>query len=113
MFVFNIIQPSSELISLIVPHMSKTGKFAILDGNNKSWVGRYVPSRKRNVLSPKEMEANLKSHGFAIREHRGAVAIPPSVWPFDYFGLVSRLDGALCKSWFFSISHLLLAERKG
>lgn len=113
MFAFNIIQPSSKLISLIVPHMSKTGKFAILDGNNRSWVGRYVPSRKRDVLSPKEMESNLEGHGFVIREHRGGVAIPPSVWPFDFLGLITGLDGLLCKNWFFSVSHLLLAEHRG
>ncbi len=111
MFAFNIIQPSSKLISLIVPHMSNTAKFAIIDGNRTSWVGRYVPSRKRDVLSPKEMDENLKGHGFTISAHRGGVAIPPSVWPFDFLGLITGLDALLCSSWFFAISHHILAER--
>jgi hypothetical protein len=113
MFAFNIIQPSRKLISLIVPHMSNTAKFAIVDGNRTSWAGRYVPSRRRNVLSPKEMGENLKGHGFAITDHRGQVAFPASVWPLDFLGLVTGLDALLCKSWFLAIQHHILAERAG
>jgi hypothetical protein len=109
MWAFNNIQPTSKLISLVAPHMKNDGKLAVLDGNNTSWLARYVPSRWRDVLSPAELRTRLENHGFEICEHCGGVAIPPFAWVLNYFGLLTRLDELLGKNWFFPVSQRVFA----
>lgn len=112
MFAFNIMQPSLRLLSLIERCLSEQARIAILDGNNISWLSRIMPSRRRNALSPYELDQALSNLQFKILEHRGGVALPPLLWYLNWFNLVSVLDNILIgQSWFFPVSHYVLAER--
>lgn len=113
MFAFNIMQPSKRLISSMVPSLSQDALLAILDGNSLCWLPRVFRSRRRQVLSPLQLERELVDYGFTITEHRGGVSVPPFLWALNAFNMVTRIDYVLDHVWFFPASHLLMAERKG
>jgi SAM-dependent methyltransferase len=112
LFAFNMMQPSRDLISLLAPHMSDNGKIALLDGNRLCWASRVLPWRRRNVLSPKELEAELRKYGFSTADHYGGVTFPPAFWRCFPYPLLSRMDSCLAsRSWVFPVSHQILAGR--
>lgn len=110
MFAFNMMQPSRELLKLMLPSVTKGGRIAITDGNNVSWLARIVPSRRRNVLSPVELATELERSGFRIVDHRGGIVLPPPAWRVGGMALTS-IDDWLSKSWFWPISQQLIAEK--
>jgi hypothetical protein len=83
----------------------------IVDGNNRSWLARFVPSRRRDVWSPREFDAALRQRGFSIAAHRGAVSLPPAIWNLAPRIMLEALDSCMNGNWFMPVSHLLMAER--
>lgn len=111
LFAFNMMQPNKDLISKIFKCISVNAKFIIQDGNNLSWLARLLPSRKRNVLSPLDMQNELKSYGFSIKAHTGGVSLPPIFWYIFPYSLLKKIDSFLNKFWIFPVSHHILAEK--
>ncbi len=113
LFAFNMMQPSKKLISLIAPHMSKESSIAILDGNRSFWASRFFSWRRRNTMSPTELENDFRQYGYTIIDHYGGVIFPPPLWCCLPYALLSRVDGWLgCRSWLFPVSHQILAGRR-
>jgi SAM-dependent methyltransferase len=110
-FAFNMMQPSSKLISTIEPHLAEGARIAILDGNSISWLPRFWPPRRRNAWSPRQFRAELERRGFAITYHRGGVALAPLFWACGLTRLMTGIDGILSRNWLFPISHQILAQR--
>lgn len=113
MFAFNMMQPSEGLLQRLLPALAGDARFAIIDGNSVSWLSRWAPGRRRSALSPSAFANLLGDLGFVIREHTGGVAVPPVAWRALPRAWLSPIDRALTRSWFFSVSHLLHAERDG
>ncbi len=113
MFALNMMQPTSKLISALMPGLAPRARLAVLDGNNRGWLPRFYPPRRRRVWSPTEFRRELEAIGFTVREHVGGVALPPAFWVFGDRGPIGALDAWLCRDWFFPISHQILAERQG
>ena len=112
MFAFNIMQPSDRLIDRLLPLFSEEIKLAILDGNNLSWLPRLLPSRRRNVWSPYNFQEALEGRGFNINSHSGGIAIPPALWRIKILhSILTKINNILCRSWLFSISHLIMASK--
>ena len=113
LFAFNMMQPSKNLISLVMPYMCKESRIAILDGNCSCWVSRLFPWRRRNVLSPIELEAEMERTEFTTVGHFGGVVFPPALWCCLPYSLLSNLDIWLgCQSWHLPVSHQILASRR-
>lgn len=112
MFAFNMIQPSKRLLGQLLPHFAQDARIAIIDGNNRCWLPRIYPPRRRKVWSPEQFEKALTQHGFRIVRHEGGVSLPPLLWAFLPDKIATRVDAALNSGWFFPISHHILAERK-
>jgi SAM-dependent methyltransferase len=110
LFAFNMMQPSSALVDRIVPCLSDGARWAIQDGNNRSWMARYLPWRRRDVWSPLEFCGQLAERGFKTVSHHGGVVLPPLVWRCLPYRVCTALDRALAGNWFFPISHHILAE---
>ena len=112
MFAFNMMQPSDSLLVHLISCSKPLTKIAIHDGNNQSWVPRLVPSRRRKVLSPQQLESQLERLEFDIISHDGAIALPPIFWAVLPGRSLVAPDRWLCRSWFWSLSHHLLSERR-
>lgn len=111
MFAFNMMQPSTQLMSVIQPHLSEDARLAVIDGNNLSWLSRLVPSRRRAVWTPLEFARELRRDGFQIEQHEGAIVMPPFAWRVLHQKFAERIDRKLRGNWFFPISHQILAQR--
>lgn len=111
MFAFNMMQPSETLMKLIAPSFSDNFRLAIIDGNNSSLLAKIVPSRKRNVWSPKEFQKNLQELGLNIKKHEGKVSLPPPLWNMGMSKL-KTIDTLFNSNWFFPVSHQILASKK-
>jgi SAM-dependent methyltransferase len=111
MFAFNMMQPSARLMDAMAAGFSADARLAIIDGNNESWLPRLISSRRRNVWSPAVFAEYLRSHGFRVIEHEGAVSLPPAFWAAS-LPLVKPLDTMLNRNWLFALSHQILAERR-
>jgi len=111
MFAFNMMQPSDALLERIAPSLSDRARIGVIDGNNRSWLGRFVPSRRRDVWSPQQFEEHLRRLGFAVDVHEGGIALLPVVWALPLQALWKGVDRLLRRSWFFAISHQILARR--
>ena len=112
MFAFNMIQPSSDLLEMILPSMAARSRFVIQDGNASSAVKWIIPSRKRDVLSPQDLSDILIDRQFEIREHKGCVVTPPMFWLILPNGLLEILEAPLRANWLLPISHQILAIKK-
>ncbi len=110
MFAFNLMQPSDELLGILNKHFSETARVAILDGNQDCFLTKLIASRRRKVLSPEQLSLHFKKIGFSIFKHEGKVSLPPPVWNLGV-GLLSVIDHMLNQSWFFPVSHQILALR--
>lgn len=111
LFAFNMMQPSSILVDHITPHLSPHARIVILDGNNRSWMPRLLPWRRRSVWSPEQANQEFVQRGFRIVLHEGGAVLPPLLWPFLSYQAGATLDRMLRRGWFLPISHLILAER--
>jgi SAM-dependent methyltransferase len=75
LFSFNNIQPSRRLLALVSRALSGMGTVIITDGSQQSIVNRLF--RRRNVLWPRAVEADLHSHGVtSTRLEYGCVTAP-------------------------------------
>ncbi len=113
LFAFNLMQPTGQLLKLIEPHLDLTARVAIVDGNNRSWLVRLIPSRRRKICSPPELRKEFESRGFAVQEHCGGIVFPPLTWNLLPPGWLCRLDEGLGRNWLFPISQRILAVRNG
>jgi len=111
MFALNMMQPSTKLLERIVPALRIGGRLVIFDGNCCNWSQKVFPTRRRNTLSPKQLSQQLRDLGFTIAEHKGGIAIPPLIWTLMPDFILRPIDKTLTKSWFFSVSHQIFAER--
>lgn len=109
LFAFNMMQPSAKLVDLLLPHLAIGARWAILDGNNRSFWTMVLPTRRRNVWSPSDMARELAARNFKIVSQKGGVALPPLVWTALPFGLARSIDQAMCTSMFWPISCQTLA----
>lgn len=112
MFAFNMMQPTTKLLDLLSPRMAPGGRFVIQDGNRLSWLS-LLPSRRRKVLTPLELERELLARGFAESFLRGAISLPPVVWNVLPRGSLIQLDDAMNSSWFWPISYSAMFEKRG
>jgi SAM-dependent methyltransferase len=114
MFAFNMMQPPDKLMGKLIEHMNFDARLAILDGNNLCWVAKLLPSRKRNVWSPKQFREYLIENGFEISLHKGGVVFPYCFWIFKLFNPLVFLFDVLLRqgNWFFSLSQLILAKKR-
>jgi SAM-dependent methyltransferase len=110
LFAFNMMQPSSALLDRIVPHLVSGARWAVQDGNNRSWRARLFPSFRRAAWSPGEFDTHLRARGFAVVSHAGGAALPPLLWRCLPSSPCAILDGVLSKTWSFPVSHQILAE---
>lgn len=113
MFAFNMMQPSGALVDRMLAGCAADVRICILDGNNRSWLARFVPSRRRSVWSPAEFAGELRSRRFSIANHRGGVSLPPALWNLAPRPLLDAIDGAMNRTWFLPVSHLIMATRHG
>lgn len=112
MFAFNIMVPAKTLIEKIAPFTSVGCKFVVLDGNSTSWLPLLVPSRRRkNVLSPMQLEHCLAESQFITKRHKQGIAIPPIFWRFLPENVLRKLDSILGKLWIMAISHQIMAQK--
>lgn len=112
LFAFNLMQPSTLLLSTIAPRMSDKGRIVLLDGNRLSWASRLLPWRRRSVLSPLEMTEAFKKIKFKVVDHHGGVVFPPIFWPYAPYLALDKIDYWIGrKSWFFPVSHQIYAAR--
>ncbi|MDX2464214.1 MAG: methyltransferase domain-containing protein [Porticoccus sp.] len=111
MFAFNMMQPSDVLVENIDRSMHKGARVAIIDGNNLSWLPRVVPSRRRNVWSPKTFRNKLEEIGYKVDKHHGGIVFPPLMWRIIPRIFIEPMDQLLSKFWLFPISHQILAEK--
>jgi SAM-dependent methyltransferase len=112
LFAFNMMQPSSRLLDCLLPHLAPAARMAILDGNNRSWMARLLPWRRRAVWSPREFRRELGQRGFHVVSHQGGAVLPPLFWRFFSHQTGAAIERALTQDWLFPVSHLLLAERR-
>jgi len=112
MFAFNMIQPSIDLLEKILPSMGERSRFVIQDGNSSSAVKWIIPSRKRDVLSPRELSDILVNRQFEISDHKGCVVFPPLFWLILPYGLLEIIDSPFRTNWLFPISHQILAVKQ-
>jgi SAM-dependent methyltransferase len=112
MFAFNMMQPTKKLLPLMISGLSNEGRIAILDGNNLCWLSKF-PWRRRNVLSPIELNDELTENEFDVVLHNGGITFPPVAWYLLPYSLLKNLDNWVgCKSWMFPISHLIMAKHR-
>jgi SAM-dependent methyltransferase len=111
MFAFNLMQPSSGLIDRVMQHISTQARVAILDVNNRSWMARLLPWRRRAVWTPNEFRCELEQREYRVLTHEGGVVVPPLVWRVLPYQGLARVDRMLAGNWFWPISHLILGER--
>ena len=73
---FNNMQPSRKLLGLVSKVLSRMGTVVITDLNRQSIANRLF--RRRNVLRPRAVEADLHSYGvMSSRLEYGCVTAPP------------------------------------
>jgi SAM-dependent methyltransferase len=111
MFAFNMMQPSTELLKKITLALRPGGRLVIFDGNRCNCVQKVFPGRCGNTLSPIQLSRQLRYLGFTIAEHKGGIAIPPLIWILMPTFILHPIDKMLTRSWFFSVSHQIFAER--
>ena len=112
LFAFNMMQPTRELLELICPYMDAGSCFVVQDGNPLSWVSKVFPSRRRNVLSPVELESELDNLGFTKVSHRGGVIFPPALWALLPASILRKWDEALGQNWLMPVSHQIVAIKR-
>lgn len=112
MFAFNMMQPTTKLLSLLLPHVSPQGRFVIQDGNRLSWLAR-VPGRQRQVLAPEELGAELSGRGFHPAWLKGTISLPPIAWSMLPRKPLTHIDETLNKGWFWPISYMAMYEKQG
>lgn len=110
MFAFNMMQPTTGLLDLLLPRMNTGGRFVIQDGNRISWLG-MLPRRRRQVLTPIELDRELTSRGFKLNLLQGAISLPPVVWCVAPRDLLAKLDDFMNNSWFWPISYMAMYEK--
>lgn len=112
LFAFNMMQPSTKLISMLVRCLSDECRIVILDGNRTCWVPRLFAWRRRCVLSPVELRDEFVKCGFLIHDHYGGVVFPPALWFILPYTFLSRLDSWIGRqSWLYPISHQIMVQR--
>ncbi len=110
MFAFNMMQPSKKLIRLLSKQSSSGCRLAILDGNNRSWLARFVPSRRRDkCLSPSELKQELFQNAFTVIKQSPGFCLPPVLWAFLPTAFMRKIDFILGKYPLFAISYQTLA----
>ena len=112
MFAFNIMRPSENLLTHLLSYAKPSMRIAIHDGNNQNWLARLLPSRRREVASPVELATQFNRLEIEVKHHRGAIAVAPLLWAALPSWSLVTLDRWLCSSWFWALSHHLLAERR-
>ncbi len=113
MFAFNMMQPSKKLLTILSEKSAIECRLVILDGNNRSWPSRYIPSRRRdNCLSPIELQRELVRNSFIIVEQSPGFCIPPLFWAFLPTTFLRKMDSKVGKNSFLAISYLTLAIKR-
>jgi len=113
MFAFNMMQPSKQLLDILAERARTGCRLAILDGNNRSWLARLIPTRKReHCLSPAELCRELKKRSFEITSQEAGFAIPPIFWSMLPNAILEPVDRLLGRNLLFAISHQTLAIKK-
>ena len=111
LFAFNMMQPSSDLLSRLLPQVRKGGLFSITDGNRLAWYSRLLPHRRRMTLSPQELAQEIERFEFQVVESTGAVALPPLLWNVPAHPLLSMIDRWACGRSALPVSYQLVARR--
>jgi len=113
MFAFNMMQPSERLIAILSKYSQSRCRLAILDGNNQSWLSRFIPTRRReNCLSPFELEQQLSKHFFMVVDQTPGFCIPPVIWSILPNSFLRTVDNLLGRFAFFAISYQTLAIKQ-
>jgi SAM-dependent methyltransferase len=111
LFAFNLMQPTAALLGRLAPRFASQARIAVQDGNRLSWLS-HLPGRRRQVLSPLELDQMLTGLEFTQVTLEGGVSIPPPAWavlPYDWLSIV---DSTFNQTWFWPISYLAMYQGK-
>lgn len=111
LFAFNMMQPSSDLLSRLGPHLTERAVIAIQDGNRSHFFNRLFRPRK-TVASKDELGVLLREIGFDHVRHVGGYAIPPLFWRILPPRALEPLDRACARSELLAVSYLHLAKQR-
>jgi SAM-dependent methyltransferase len=112
LFAFNMMQPSKELLRVLLPHMSANSKVVIQDGNVNSIVSKTLPWRRRDALSPEDLLTILDTYGYQLNELSGCVVMPPLFWFLFPKRIIRYFDVRLRVNLNLPVSYLLLSEKR-
>ncbi len=111
LFAFNLMQPTHALLARLMPGLTPGARLAIQDGNRLCWLG-HLPGRRRQVLSPLELNQILVGLGFKRIALEGNVSIPPLAWAVLPYGWLSAIDSILNRTWLWPVSYLAMYQLK-
>lgn len=111
MFAFNMMQPTTGLLDLLLPRMNTGGRFVIQDGNRMSWLS-MLPGRRRQVLTPIELDHEVTLRGLKSNLLHGTISLPPVAWWLAPRGLLAPLDDSMNSGWFWPISYMAMYEKR-
>ena len=110
LFAFNMMLPTIKLLDLLADNSRVGCRFAVLDGNNQSWLSKVIPSRRRDqCLSPVQLASELEKRGFRVTSQMAGFSIPPVFWYVLPNRMLHYLDTYLGKNSQLAISHQTLA----
>ena len=113
LFAFNMMMPAEKLLDILAINSKIDCRIAILDGNNQSWLGKIIPSRRRDqCLSPKQLTSALEKRNFAKKSQIAGFSIPPFLWYILPKKILNLIDTYLGKNSFFAISYQSLFYKK-
>ena len=109
---FNNMQPSRRLLGLVSRVLSSTGTVVITDLNRQSIANRLF--RRRNVLRPRAVEADLHSNGVKSSRLEYGCVTAPSLFPLlperAWYGTERLLSSIRIMAWV-AISYTLVATK--
>lgn len=115
LFAFNLMQPSTTLLTLIVPHVRSGGRILISDGNKRSIYNRIF--RPRDVPKPAEIRALLVRRDFHVRYLEYDCIMPPLFVRnralFSAGNKIEAILNALGLMRWLGISYTIEAEKNG
>lgn len=111
LFAFNLMQPTAALLGRLAPRLASQARIVIQDGNSLSWLS-HLPGRRRQVLSPLELDQMLTGLEFTRIILEGGISIPPPAWAVFPYDWLSTIDSTLNQTWFWPISYLAMYQRK-
>ena len=114
LFAFNLMQPSSALLSRFIPSLKSGGKLMVSDGNGESMYGRLT--ERRNTLTPRQLVRELDALGCVSSPIEYDCAIPAFLLGAPLAGRMARaLERCLRRTFiyrFVAASYTIVANKQ-